>query len=205
MYRILTVLFAGVLTGCVTVTNLTLPKRFDPPTSGPTAQLTISSESWNMGFTRHVGAMDGCFCSSSPPEHIATLGAMTRGSSDYLDKGQFVSSLTFSVPASGEEFRISVVDNLTRRDGGKLMQVICQPHVGFVPEAGKSYQIKYKRDGNRCDFEVAEIGNSRVPLTLKKYPVCKPQGSGSWWFTEEIDKLCAANPHLYPPRPKPSE
>jgi hypothetical protein len=167
----------GGIAGCISPFG----PAYVQSTESSAAQVTFISESGgiNIGVISLAGPMQGCLCSSTPPEIIGiihNMALLVQGSSNYADQGKDTDRVSAKVP-SGKEFRFMIpsVQYQTDMMGPvwKTTTTYCMPHESFVPEAGALYEVIHNAKVNRCGFAVYKIAkDQRLPISTAKYPLC---------------------------------
>lgn len=131
-------------------------------TESSVAQVTFISKSRgiNIGVVSLSEPMQGCLCSSTPPEIIGIIhnkAILVQGSSNYADQGKEADRVSAKVP-SGQEFRFMIPSVQYQTDmigpSWKITTTYCFPHEGFVPETSTRYEVIYNVKENRCGFAV---------------------------------------------------
>jgi hypothetical protein len=143
--------------------------------------------------------MQGCLCSSTPPEIIGIIhnkAILVQGSRDYADKGKDTDSVSTRVP-SGQEFRFMIPAAQYHTDMmGSLWKTTtsyCQAHEGFVPEAGVQYEVIYDAGINPCKFAVYKMLNGKqIQISTQNFPIClQPQNATATdWLSRKIREKC---------------
>lgn len=160
-----------------------------PSVESSAAHVTFIAQSGgvNIGILSLSGPMQGCLCSSTRPEIVGIIfnkAVLVQGSDNYADKGKYSDRVSANVP-SGHEFRfmLPAAQYQTEQMGTlwKTTTTYCQPHEGFVPEAGARYEVIYNAEVSRCGFAVYKIIEGlRQQILTEKYPLClQPQNAAA--------------------------